>query len=196
MTGRSRCESTSVSPWPGKCFTTASMPPAASPSMYAAASRPTVAGSSPKDRVLITGLRGLLLTSTTGAKFTWMPIARASTAVMRPASKARRGSPAAPNAMARGKFVAPSIRNPTPVSKSEVTSRGIFAAACRRLRSDAAASGWPSTVREYVGLSNTSGRPRRAPNTCMPPTWCSRTSAVRSSCMALSLLVYSDRNVG
>ena len=42
------------------------------------------AGSSPYERVLMTGLRGLLLTSTTGAKLTWTPIARDSTAVIRP----------------------------------------------------------------------------------------------------------------
>jgi hypothetical protein len=43
-------------------------------------------GSAPYDRVLMTGLRGLTFTSATGAKAMWMPAARASSAVMRPAS--------------------------------------------------------------------------------------------------------------
>ena len=43
---------------------------------------PTSAGSSPNDRVLMTGLRGLLFTSTTGAKLTWTPSARASPPVI------------------------------------------------------------------------------------------------------------------
>ena len=65
-TGRPRCESTSVSPWPGKCFSVASMPASCRPRANPATIAPARAGSSPNDRMLITGLRGLLLTSATG----------------------------------------------------------------------------------------------------------------------------------
>ena len=53
-------------------------PPACSPSTAARTIVPTRAGSSPNERMLITGLRGLLFTSATGAKFTCTPRARAS----------------------------------------------------------------------------------------------------------------------
>jgi hypothetical protein len=77
---------------------------------------PTFAGSSPNERMLITGLRGLLFTSATGAKLTCTPSARDSTPVMRAASRTSAASPAAPNAIARGKRVAPLMRMPTPCS--------------------------------------------------------------------------------
>ena len=66
--GRPTCESTSVSPCPGKCFAVATSPPSCVPRTNAADSRATRSGSSPNERVLITGFDGLLLTSTTGAK--------------------------------------------------------------------------------------------------------------------------------
>ena len=124
MSGSPRCESTSVSPCPGKCLRVATTPPACRPRTQAEARRATTAGSSPNERVLMTGLRGLLLTSATGAKLTCTPRARASTAVMRPASNASPSSPAAPNAIARGNVVPPRRRNPTPVSKSAAFSSG------------------------------------------------------------------------
>ena len=66
ITARSRWVSVAVSPWPGKCLAVASMPPAWIPFRYAVAIRPTNAGSSPKERTLMIGFCGLLLTSTTG----------------------------------------------------------------------------------------------------------------------------------
>ena len=80
-------------PVPRKCLSVAMMPPSCAPSTYAATSAPTRAGSSPYDRVLITGLRGLLFTSATGAKFTCTPSARDSMPVMRASSRTRRSSP-------------------------------------------------------------------------------------------------------
>ena len=147
MSGSPRCESTSVSPCPGKCLRVATTPPACRPRTQAEASRDTTAGSSPNERVLMTGLRGLLLTSATGAKLTCTPRARASTAVMRPASNASPSSPAAPNAIARGKVVPPRSRNPMPVSKSAAFSRGSAESAWSRLKMDAPASGCPRLER-------------------------------------------------
>ena len=66
ITARSRWVSVAVSPWPGKCLAVESIPPAWIPLMVATAIRPTNAGSSPKERTLMIGFVGLLLTSTTG----------------------------------------------------------------------------------------------------------------------------------
>jgi len=86
MTGSSRCESVSVSPCPGKCLPVAIAPCSCTPRTKDAPSTPTAAGSSPKERTLMIGLSGLELTSSTGAKGTWIPTARASRAVIRPIS--------------------------------------------------------------------------------------------------------------
>ena len=96
---------------------------------------------------MITGLRGLLFTSATGAKFTWTPSARDSIAgdsrffADQPHDRRRRAI--APIAICRGNAVAPNIRNPTPVSKSAVFSSGTVDIACRRLIRNAAENGWP-----------------------------------------------------
>ena len=88
----------------------------------------------------MTGLSGFELTSRTGEKRKWTPTARASLAVMRPYSYAKRSSPMAPKAMVGGKSVPPPcasmegrakdplMRMPgPPFSKSAVTRRGISA---------------------------------------------------------------------
>ncbi len=83
--GRPRWESTSVSPWPGKCLSVASMPASCRPRAKPDTIAPTRAGSSPNERMLITGLRGLLLTSATGAKSMCTPSARDSAPTTLPA---------------------------------------------------------------------------------------------------------------
>ena len=55
----------------------------------------TDSGVSPNERVLITGFAGLLFTSSTGEKSMVMPIARPSSAVARPCSRAKVVSPVA-----------------------------------------------------------------------------------------------------
>ncbi len=84
MSGRSMWESTSVSPCPGKCFPVAMPPLSWIPRTNMAPMEETAAGSSPNARTLMTGLSGLLLTSSTGANGTWIPTARASLAVTAP----------------------------------------------------------------------------------------------------------------
>ncbi len=79
-TGSPRCESTSVAPWPGKCFAQAATPPACRPVTNAATWRETSAGSEPNERTPITGLSGFTLMSATGARFSVMPAARSSSA--------------------------------------------------------------------------------------------------------------------
>ena len=107
--------------------------------MNAVASRATSRGSSPNERVLMMGLSGLELTSSTGAKFRCTPTARASRAVTRPTSYASAASPMAPSAITGGNDVPPprgsrcgsvyppSMRIPGPLSMSVVTRSGTFA---------------------------------------------------------------------
>src|SRR5216683_948537 len=66
--GRSRCESVLVSPWPGKCFAVERPPFSSTPRTNAATNSETRAGSSPKERVLMIGFSGLLLTSASDEK--------------------------------------------------------------------------------------------------------------------------------
>jgi len=65
--GNERCESTCVSPCPGKCLAVASTCSDWTPLINATTNLLTSAGSSPKLRVLMTGLSGSTLTSATGA---------------------------------------------------------------------------------------------------------------------------------
>jgi hypothetical protein len=82
--GSCRCESTEVSPCPGKCFAVAMAPFSSTPRTNCATYSATCFGSSPNERILMMGLSGLLFTSATGANTQCTPMARASMAVMRP----------------------------------------------------------------------------------------------------------------
>ena len=66
----------------------------------------------------MTGLRGLLLTSTTGAKLTCTPIARDSIAVIAAGLEREPLVAGRADRHRRGNVVAPAMRNPTPASKS------------------------------------------------------------------------------
>ena len=77
-----------MSPWPGKCFPTGRIPRESDPFANAIPRAAAVRGSSEKARSPITGLRGLLSTSRTGAKFTSIPTARSSAAVAAPKASA------------------------------------------------------------------------------------------------------------
>lgn len=100
--GSAWCESTWVSPWPGKCFTQQATPSRAAPRIQAPARRATACGSLPKLRSAMTGLAGLLFTSTTGAKFQFTPRWRRPRATAAPTCSASRSSPIAPSAIAAG----------------------------------------------------------------------------------------------
>ena len=67
-TGNDWCESTSVSPCPGKCFAQAKIPASCIPRIYVLPYEATFSLSEPNERALMTGLSGLTLMSTSGAK--------------------------------------------------------------------------------------------------------------------------------
>ena len=71
--GSSRCESSSVSPCPGKCLAQAATPPASSPATNAATWRATSSASEPNERTPMIGLSAVVFTSATGAKSRLMP---------------------------------------------------------------------------------------------------------------------------
>ena len=152
ITGSDRWESVPVSPCPGKCFAVASTPLSCSPRTSAATIRPTAAGSSPNERVLMMGLSGLLLTSATGANARWMPTARASSAVMRPISYAALSLPDAATPILGGSGVPPLKRMLVPPSRSDATRSGSPERPCSRLSFAAMSSGEPT-------------------DTMRPPTW-------------------------
>ena len=136
-----RCESVPVSPCPGKCFAAVSMPCAFDPLMNAATRSPTCAGFSPKERVLMIGLSGLLFTSATGNRFQWTPMARDSSAVIAPNLSAYPVLPTAPKAMASGNAGTELTREARPRSKSAAMSNGRRESRCSWLATAATSSG-------------------------------------------------------
>ena len=127
--GVCKCESTDVSPCPGKCLavvrTGYCLAPAMNPRV-APITSPTVI---PKARTLITGLSGLLLTSTIGASTQLSPIAKASSAVILPIASAYFIETDC-KAIGGGNHVAPLKRCPTPSSISAAINNGILAHDC------------------------------------------------------------------
>ena len=90
------CESTAVSPCPGKCLATAPTPEDCRPRTAATTWRDTRSGSAPKLRTPMTGFSGLLLMSATGAKFMVMPSPRSSVPMARMVSPVSATSSARP----------------------------------------------------------------------------------------------------
>ena len=80
----------------------------------------------------MTGLAGLLLTSTTGANTQLTPRPRASWAVTRPCQQAHCSDRVAPTAMFQGRGRVWRMRKAAPRSKSDPISRGIGAWDCSR----------------------------------------------------------------
>ena len=119
-----RWESTSVAPWPGKCFAQAATPPAWRPVTNAATWRETSAGSEPNERTPITGLSGLVLTSATGARSSVIPTARSSSASARAICSVSATSSIAPSARWPGTRAAAiaSSRVTSPPSSSIATT--------------------------------------------------------------------------
>src|SRR2546426_484735 len=78
----------------------------------------------------MTGLEGLLFTSSTGAKIQFTPMARASCAVILPSTSAQCSDPVAPIAIFQGKDTVLRMRKLAPLSKSEAMRRGNFDKAC------------------------------------------------------------------
>jgi hypothetical protein len=88
------------------------------------------------------GFAGSDCTSRMGPSVAWIPTARASTAVARPAARARFSSFAAPKAIAGGMWVPPGRRRiPGPVSRSEMTRSGTRARSCAAFSLAAMAAG-------------------------------------------------------
>lgn len=123
MRGIAWCESTAVSPCPGKCLVQAATPADCSPETYAAVCRATSEVSAPKDRTPITGLSTLELMSADGAQLRFTPQA----ASRRPSSWATASvsavSSTAPSAWLPGKEdpVRTSSRVTSPPSSSMAT---------------------------------------------------------------------------
>ena len=122
--GLVKCESSDVSPCPGKCFGVDATPAPSDPRTQAAVNCATRSASSPNERVPITGLRGSTFTSQTGAWFTVIPSASRPSATARAARSALRGSPVAPMAMALGKTARYPTRTTDPPSWSTATGTG------------------------------------------------------------------------
>src|SRR6266511_524565 len=118
------CVSWGVIPWPGKCFGVVATPAASDPRTHAATNAATRSGSSPNERIPITGLRGSALTSQTGAWFSVMPSARRPSPTARAARSAYDGSPVAAIAIALGKTARYATRTTVPTSWSTATGTG------------------------------------------------------------------------
>ena len=127
--GVCKCESTDVSPCPGKCLAVVSTGYCFAPAINALVVSITSPMVIPKARILITGFSGLLFTSTIGASTQLIPIAKASSAVIRPISSAY-GIATSCKAIGGGNHVAPLNRCPTPSSMSAAINNGTRAQDC------------------------------------------------------------------
>jgi hypothetical protein len=95
------------------------------PSVTAAPKSLTSAGSAPNDRGPITGLSGLLFTSSTGARSKLIPRALICRPTASPNSRARDSLPVAPRAMLLGGTAPKGTRVEVPPSWSAAISSGM-----------------------------------------------------------------------
>ena len=138
--GSSRCESATVSPWPGKCLAQAATPTLCRPSTKAATWRATTCGSEPNERTPTIALAGSTSTSATGARSRSIPTAASSPPIAAPTRRVRAGSSTAPSAKFPGNELplAASSRVTSPPSSSVATissgrsarSEAVSAATC------------------------------------------------------------------
>ena len=138
--GSSRCESTAVSPWPGKCLAQAATPCRCVP----ADERSDVAGDERRGRRRSSARRspgssGFVFTSATGARFRFTPARASSPAIAAATSSVSAGSSTTPSARLPGKElpVAASSLVTSPPSSSIATRisrsprrRAVRAASC------------------------------------------------------------------
>ena len=112
MTAVAACVSSSVSPCPGQCLAHAATPRLWHARMNALAVAPTASESLPNARFPITTFRGLVLTSTTGARVMSTFTARHSLPTTSPTTRAARAASAAfPTVSALGMVVKCGSRN-------------------------------------------------------------------------------------
>ena len=124
VAGSARCESSDVSPCPGKCLAQAATPAACWPSTNAATCAATRAGSAPNERIPITGFSGFEFTSATGARFRLTPACRSSAPIAWPIDRVSATSSRYPSASGPGYGEPPRTcrRVTSPPSSSSDTS--------------------------------------------------------------------------
>jgi len=127
ITGRSTWESISVSPWPGKCFATEIIPLSCNPFIYISALPADLTGSSPNDLKFMTGFKGLLLRSATGARFMFTPALLNCPATAVPILYISESSWTAPRVSCQGNLSIPESLMPSPHSPSVTIIGGTFA---------------------------------------------------------------------
>ena len=160
--GSARCESTDVSPWPGKCFAQAATPARWRPRTKAATCRETSSASEPNERMPMTGFCGFVLTSATGAKSRLTPASASSAPSDAATLSLSSTSSTTPSAAFPGYElpVAASSRVTSPPSSSIATTRS-----SRSERSSAVSARSCSRALDVPGVEHDAAEPvREAPS--------------------------------
>ena len=162
-TGRSRWESTDVSPWPGKCLAQAATPCRCVPSTKAATWRATSPGSEPKLRTPITGLCASTFTSATGARFTFTPTPARRAAIAEATSRVRSTSSTTPSARFPGYELPPGRLEPGHVTAFLVEREKDLARAPEAARQRGELLRAPDVVREERDSAEPAVEPAQDP---------------------------------